>query len=183
MNPSLIREAADHLDIVGLTLWSSRIEVGGDFNPQVEVGEMSLNIVWGVARTALAEMGREDAESSDRLWQVIFRTEARVIKGGSFKSDVPSNEEIAASVVLATLGAEFLIQYRLRDNWSLNDEALREFAQHNTPIHVWPYWREWLQSNATRVGLPPVVIGMHMLPKAQDAAPSEVEQPKALPGS
>ena len=183
MNPSLIREAADHLDIVGLTLWSSRIEVGRNFNPQVEVGEMSLKIVWGVARTALAKMGREGAASSEQLWQVIFRTEALITKGGSFESDVPSSEETAASGVLATLGAEFLIQYRLRDQWPLNDDALREFAQHNTPIHVWPYWREWLQSNATRVGLPSVVIGMHMLPKAQDAAPSEVEQPKALPGS
>lgn len=160
MNFALIRDAADHLDILGVTLSSNSTELPDDFNPRVDVGEISINLTWGPKKIALLEIRTEDGKAT-RVWQVFFGTRTRVLKGQITSDSDPQT-------VIATLSADFLMQYVIKDPWPENNEALQEFSVHNTPIHIWPYWREWLQSNAMRIGLPPLVLSMHLLPPSKD---------------
>ena len=56
------------------------------------------------------------------------------------------------------LSATFLATYRLEGASAYPGDALQYFADLNGTLNVWPYWRELVQSFASRAGLPGVVV-------------------------
>lgn len=52
--------------------------------------------------------------------------------------------------------AEFVAQYM--SSCSLNEDELNQFGQKHVYYHIWPYWREALQSSCARLGINPIVI-------------------------
>lgn len=52
--------------------------------------------------------------------------------------------------------AVFALVYALSK--PISDDDARAFAQLNAIFNAWPYWRELVQSIATRMGLPPPVV-------------------------
>lgn len=59
---------------------------------------------------------------------------------------------------MVDLSATFLATYRLEGAGAYPRDALQHFAELNGTYHVWPYWRELVQSLAGRAGLPSVVV-------------------------
>lgn len=179
MNRELVIEAGNNLDVIGLTLWSVAISVDDSFNPQVEPGATTVNLQWGPRSTSLGVLQPEGDAAPIRVWAVRFATVARIFKGESRETkegqpDLP---------LLAELAADFLLQYQIKGDWD-NPEALREFTVHNVPVHAWPYWREWLQSTVTRIGLPPLILSMHMLPRSKEQPMPPVQRsPEREPGT
>lgn len=70
----------------------------------------------------------------------------------------------------------FLIRYSIAGDLTRIGKAECEaFARLNGIYHVWPYWREFVQSSSVRMGLPPLVFPP-VLPGqliAHTASPSE----------
>ena len=64
------------------------------------------------------------------------------------------------------LSATFLATYRLGGASAYPRDALQYFADLNGTLNVWPYWRELVQSFASRAGLPGVVVPVFR-PKVQ----------------
>ena len=56
------------------------------------------------------------------------------------------------------LSATFLATYRLEGASTYPQDALQYFADLNGTLNVWPYWREMVQSLASRAGLPGIVV-------------------------
>ncbi|HKL50644.1 MAG TPA: hypothetical protein VJ908_05710 [Wenzhouxiangellaceae bacterium] len=56
------------------------------------------------------------------------------------------------SKVLAVIEASYIVDYRCDENPC--QEALDAFAQNNASFHVWPFWREFVASQANRMNLP-----------------------------
>lgn len=54
--------------------------------------------------------------------------------------------------------ATFLLVYAIDPAISLESECLEHFADANGPYNVWPYWRELVQTAASRVGLGGVTV-------------------------
>lgn len=54
--------------------------------------------------------------------------------------------------------ALFLIVYHLKPGPSLTRDQLAKFAELNGIFNAWPYWREYVQSTTSRMGLPPLVM-------------------------
>ena len=52
--------------------------------------------------------------------------------------------------------AEFVAEYAMGEQ--LEKDCLDEFALRNASYHVWPYWRELLMSQCTRMHLPRLVM-------------------------
>ncbi len=73
--------------------------------------------------------------------------------------------------------AVFLLKYKLNQDEggappSLDVEDVRAFADFNATYNAWPYWREFVQSMAVRMGLPPVIVRILPVPnlgRARDA--------------
>lgn len=54
--------------------------------------------------------------------------------------------------------ATFLLVYEIDSTVTLEPECLEHFADANGPYNVWPYWRELVQTAASRVGLGGVTV-------------------------
>ena len=67
--------------------------------------------------------------------------------------------------ILAELTATFVAEYRITTSSPPEHEALEEFAQMNVLYHVWPYWREYVQSMCGRLRLPEIMLPMFRLPE------------------
>lgn len=58
--------------------------------------------------------------------------------------------------VKAFVEAEFVAEYALKEK--ITQECVNEFAQKNVSYHVWPFWREVLASQCSKMYLPKVVL-------------------------
>jgi hypothetical protein len=61
-----------------------------------------------------------------------------------------------------------VLAYGVRGEDPLEDNDVEQFAQVNSPMHAWPYWREFAQSSSARLGIPNLVIGVYKLPSVYD---------------
>ena len=48
----------------------------------------------------------------------------------------------------------------------MNEGALELFAQANGTFNLWPYWREFVQSTSTRMGLPALTVPSYRIEEA-----------------
>lgn len=74
--------------------------------------------------------------------------EARIISPGEEATDNPP----------VRIGVTFALHYALPDAARFSDAVLEEFARVNGAFNAWPYWREYVQTTAARMNLPPVVM-------------------------
>lgn len=68
--------------------------------------------------------------------------------------------EEGASRVLAEIEAIFEVEFILNPNAPEDDVILSQFAAQVGILHVWPYWREFVQSMSVRMNWPPVILPM-----------------------
>ncbi|MCX5644598.1 MAG: hypothetical protein NTZ17_07915 [Phycisphaerae bacterium] len=64
-----------------------------------------------------------------------------------------------------SIGATFVLWYSIDSKEGLDDKALGSFATLNGTYNAWPYWREFVQSVTSRMGLPPLTIPVFRLPR------------------
>lgn len=78
---------------------------------------------------------------------------------------VENNEQEAKPV--AQIEASYLVDYVITDTALLGaTEALDEFALKNASYHLWPFWREFVMSQAQRMNLPKVPLPMRLPAKS-----------------
>lgn len=52
--------------------------------------------------------------------------------------------------------ADFIAEYKMTE--TLSKEEIDAFAKNNVSYHIWPYWRELLTNQTSRMHLPKVVL-------------------------
>lgn len=63
--------------------------------------------------------------------------------------------------VFFSIDATFQVNYELRKEIDGVDEEIVDiFVNQNLPINIWPYMRELVSSHTTKMGLPPLVLGV-----------------------
>ena len=92
-----------------------------------------------------AELVRPDTEKS--LWQYVYRYSLGV---RLMEPDDDKNEDDNEPPLLV-ISAEFCAYYLSTEK--LSEEEAGAFAQDNALYHIWPYWREFVQSTCCRLGL------------------------------
>lgn len=64
---------------------------------------------------------------------------------------------------LARLDVLFVADYFLK-NLETSKEALEVFGHQNAGYHIWPYWREYVQSQTARSMLPTIAVPFYQKP-------------------
>jgi hypothetical protein len=78
----------------------------------------------------------------------------------------------------------FELAYALPDALKIDNEVLREFARVNGAFNAWPYWREYVQSTIARMNLPPLVLPVFRVLKADSpAGKKKTSDGKTQPGT
>lgn len=69
--------------------------------------------------------------------------------------------DLEAEEVKAIIEADFIAEYKM--TLELTQKEIEAFAKSNVSYHIWPYWRELLSSQASRMHLPKVVLATQQL--------------------
>ena len=76
-----------------------------------------------------------------------------------------SSAEVSDDFVIVEFTAEFCAHYSLPADLEVTElnAAFEEFGRHNVGYHVWPYWREHVQSMCGRMGLPTIPVPFYVV--------------------
>jgi len=87
------------------------------------------------------------------------------------------------TVVLVECAYE--VDYVLREGFEITPEHVKAFKDGNAIFNAWPYFREYLQNNLQRMGLPPLTapfLRLQPKPKPRKREKNEHEAQRSLPG-
>lgn len=167
MDKKLINCAVKALTIQAVYLREASLKLRRDFIPQVIEDDLTLisqdhASATGQFNIFSSRHGQGDASS--KLVIFPFSAGVRCLPDGNLVDALENNPSAINEAVSAyvEITAEFAAYYLLNDSSHEEElqDALTEFGRFNVPYHVWPYWREYVQSTCGKVGIPPIPISM-----------------------
>lgn len=154
---SPLRRAISSLQIEDIVIVGSRSSLLEDFEPKYDgrVASLSYQTKNIISGSQILQVG----EGGELLFRVLNELGVRISSTEEIELDEDDPE------ILATVEAEIAAYYRIVDESILDDqEALDMFAMENVPYNVWPYWREFLVSQLSRMNMPKITLPFHMRP-------------------
>ncbi|MGZ8927060.1 MAG: hypothetical protein ACXW03_01240 [Methylobacter sp.] len=160
MNNELLELAHSRLLIHEILLHSSEIKTNEGFCP-LEKKSYEIQFKQFVKDSKSFEAANTESDSPINF--IIFHYVAgfRALPEGLLLHEVKESEILEK--VEAEVVATFSAIYRLVEEIPV--EAVREFAKYNVGFNVWPFWREYASSTATRLGLQSFPIPLYRVPK------------------
>lgn len=152
MNKDALNKVIPRLHIQQVYISSSSLKVSDDFFPGAEEEATSSQFAWGTKGIKVHELEGVGGNKI-QLAKMRFGAKTRIVKNPD-QVTFPEGYKPQADEILAEIDVTFVAEYLVAGEGDLDQEGLSEFAVHNMPFHVWPYWREYLQSTATRAILP-----------------------------
>jgi preprotein translocase subunit SecB len=147
----------------GVTTATERIQ------PLVQAVRLrEVRLVAGSATTRVRSPGeaKDAAVSFDWSTRTEQVTDTAFCVAVEFSAQLKSAAERIPPWV--ALGATFELSYGLDAPVAASGGDLRAFAELNGVFNAWPYWREYVQSMTTRMGLPPLVVPVFRLSAARE---------------
>jgi len=147
MNKELLQKAAKSLTPTGVLLRSSKVSTHPEFHPQM--GQQDLQVQYKASHLSEYKLMLDDG-AKQSLIVFYFEAGIRLVDD----SVDEKNDEFVKVEIVATFASE----YRLTNADDFDENAMSEFLNYNVRHHVWPYWREYVQSTCMRMGLPVVPV-------------------------
>lgn len=152
-----LKKAQDSLRIKSINLRECKIKVDSD----IEVFELKSMQTQSQAFKAVCHIQEVTFEKEDRQWYEYsfhYAVGVRLVKKEFLSDEVISEDDKPLIEIFGVFDARYNSANKL-----IEDE-LDSFSENNVGYHVWPYWREFVQSSCMRVGLnPPIEIPMYRL--------------------
>jgi hypothetical protein len=173
MDEELLKKAADALKIRGVFLRSSNIQCRKDFFPPFTTDDdLSLLPQYRVRSTIESHIITPTNQKNSECIKTavfLFETGIRLVDNTSLDSG-DSEEGAQDDKVYVEIDTEFCAHYEIDSNLEDSElhPALEEFGRYNIGYHVWPYWREYVQSTCTRLNIPPIPVPMYRIPKERN---------------
>ncbi|MGF1643241.1 MAG: preprotein translocase subunit SecB [Thiotrichales bacterium] len=148
MNDAL-EKAKCCLQIQDVFLRACEAKLAEDFDPKYSAGvdELLVQFKHIVARSEVLTLEGDDGQPIG-IFRVHIDVGARWIETAS-DADARETEK---ALIETTYVAEYLMTE------DPGKAGLEAFALKNASYHVWPFWREYLMSQATRMNLPKVAV-------------------------
>jgi len=152
-----------------------------------------------LARARVASQAIDEAPRATVSVKFTFKSKALTAPPNILRLEIafrmagveePSQEDVDAErpeslksepVVLVECAYE--VDYLLRESFAISAEHKKAFKDGNGIFNIWPYFREYLQSNLQRMGLPPLVapfLRLQPKPGPRQRRKAEREVPKGL---
>lgn len=158
MDIELIQTAQKALKLESILMKDFKLE------SNIELHEESVEESVYLVKTMKKLVSFEEYELEDDTKQVKYLFKFGVIllpKG--FKGD-----EITDPDVISLVEAVYSSSYTYDKD--VSEESLKEFGKYNVPYQLWTYWREFVQSSLSRVGITSFTMPMmlHHSSKEED---------------
>ncbi|MDT0619915.1 hypothetical protein RM531_15715 [Salinisphaera sp. P385] len=160
MTDTPLQRAIDALSIRDVFIVQSESWLADEFEPQYSPGIEHMEVAWkhNVMQSQVATLEADTGETQ-LLFRVMVELGMRLnIPASSNGTSLPEVPDKAADepLVCACVEARFVAEYAMQEDFE--EEAKRAFALNNASYHIWPYWREYLMSQCTRMNLPKVTV-------------------------
>lgn len=172
MNQTLLQQAIQCLAIQNVSLRQARLDLAEGFDPALASGDLLVQFRATAKHVREVEYQSEGG-STQRHFQVDFECGLRLADPALIQDGQPDTGH------MAEIQALFRADYLIKPESQPDKAALDAFASVNVGYHVWPYWREYLQSNCSRVGLPLIALPMYTVPQQHQAAKKAPRRKKA----
>ncbi|MCL6271224.1 protein-export chaperone SecB [Sansalvadorimonas sp. 2012CJ34-2] len=151
MNKELLKEAADHLSLFTINLESEKVQTAKDVCPEFQqYAELAIQMrndpVSAGTLAVLSEQGEQEV--------LVYKHAMAMRVVNEHEADEDGQPQI-----LLEIQTTYRVSYSIKDGLP-SQEAMAEFALHNVPHHIWPFWREQVNATVLKAGLPSVVIPM-----------------------
>lgn len=162
MDKDLLKQAISCLHIKDVFLRESHIKLAEDFNPKLP-GLSSLTVQYrsGCSKSGVLDIAIGENKNIQIL-VAMYECAYRLVPP-EIPKEVLNKEEEVRELILAEVKATFITEYEISCE-DLSKEAIDMFCINNVGYHVWPYWREYAQSTASRLRLPAITIPLYTLP-------------------
>ena len=159
-----LQKAIDALAVTDICPRNLKVSVKDDFDSSFETSE--LNVQWrhDLKRISILEEDNLDETRDSTKSFVLFTIETGLRYVMDPDADPNTVEESAIGVEIL---ADFRATYAASEE--LDQDCLEEFGKANALFHVWPYWRELIQSTCARFGLPAMMLPMYKVPASSRA--------------
>ena len=157
-----IQRAIEALSIVDVLPRSLSVTVSDDFDQKY--GEEPVRVQWRHGLKQVTILGVNSSEETGAedipLVHFTFETGLRYLTGTT-----EDQEEVIESMVCAEILADIRAEYRMSNG--IDEPSLEAFGSQNALFHIWPYWREIVQSLSVRFRLPAFALPMYQLPQTK----------------
>lgn len=167
LNVEVLRKATSRLHIRDISLRTCKAELADEYIPKLESQDFDVQLRWGPRNAKEMVWTNNETKEDDRVFLVLINTAVRFVDKDSESRAEP---EIKPKAVFE---ADFLAEYKIDGEEPVPGEALDEFARHNVIYHVWPYWRELVQTLCARTNLPHFTLPMFVYGPKSSAKRSE----------
>ncbi|MEW8340999.1 MAG: hypothetical protein AB2708_14195 [Candidatus Thiodiazotropha taylori] len=164
MNNEILSRAIDCLSIHDVRLDNSSIIISDDFDPMFPKTE-TINVQFksGIKKSEIGNATFKESNSEEQFLLARYQCGFRVLVPPHEGANPPKGEDLAGWKQVVEVIADFIAYYSVKSE--IEQEAIDEFSKYNVGYHIWPYWREYASSVATRLRLPPITPPLYVLPK------------------
>lgn len=182
MDKDLLKRAQDALQITDVVLRETGCALKDRFDPKYERPKMDVQFLRRTTRSEVLEV-EDDGHATHKLFRVYVELgirwvkrppEPRARKRPLKKAAAKAPAELD---VLARIEATFMAEYEMKA--AVEKAELDEFALYNAPFNVWPFWREYVASQANRMNLPKATMPLRgFQPRKSAASVQPTSKPK-----
>jgi len=161
-------------------------------NPVAGLENLDMKAVARVARKAIleeiylfeAKISRDSLTMSPEALSLEHKCSTKILPSGKDKNILPilSNFRVTAfgrkpDKIVMNIEASFCTSYFLESFADFNPNDIEHFSKINPIYNAWAYWREFVQSMTTRMGLPALTIPLLKIMPKKSAAKEAESQP------
>ncbi|MCC5855147.1 MAG: hypothetical protein JJU10_05600 [Idiomarina sp.] len=169
MNQEKIDVAVANLSIDQVLLKQSKLTISDDFIPRYDKTKFDISFKRQLKRYAIGTF-KEVLEGNKNFIIFTYACGIRLTKKNDIDAEEVSEDTTSSSDeqntqssnVYLQLESEFSCYYWLKDH-DIDEDCVNEFGTHNVPYHVWPYWREHVQSTLAKAGIENVSMPFYSL--------------------
>lgn len=158
MDETLLKLAQHGLRITDVALRESRSWLADGYEPKYEQLIVDAQFMQRTVRSEVLEV-EDDGHGKHDLFRVFVAFGIRWVtrpQKTRARKRAKKDTEPAEPKVLGLIEATFIAEYEVTE--SIDKLALDEFALHNVPWNIWPYWREYVASQSSRLNLPKATL-------------------------
>ena len=118
-----------------------------------------------VTKVTEVELDKKGSMRDQSIWRNSFDYSVGVRLISKEDEELSLGEEVEP---LLQIEAQFIARYISEQKMAA--DTLEAFSSENVGYHVWPYWREFVQSSCARIGMePPVSIPFYRIRRKDKA--------------
>lgn len=162
MDTELLKSAQQSLRVTDVALRATHVALADGFEPKYDGNSAEAQFMQRTSRFEVLEQTNGDQKR--KLFRVFVDLGVRWVRK---PKETDSSERVgepleAGQDILALIEATFIAEYEMSAD--VAPDALNEFALHNAPWHIWPYWREYVASQCARLNLAKIALPLQCLP-------------------